>query len=209
MQAETREESRITKTVLRIGFMCSVLLAAAPGPATTVVRQSFADLVQKAETIAVGTVSAMQADWDAAREIPHTRVTFTDLDIRKGDSHQTTLTLQFLGGPIPDGAILQIAGMPTFQLGDRLVVFVAGNNHYAVPLVGLWQGVYRVVVDQDSGTETVYTHAMQPVTAFPTASGGLQHDAPRQSSQAAQQSSVAVMTLGTFLDRIEAEMAHD
>lgn len=201
--------TKITKTALLIGFAGVAFLAGGRGQATTVLHQAFPDLVQKAETIVVGTVSTIHTEWDAARETPYTLVTFTDLDVRKGNPHPTALTLQFVGGPAPDSTVLQIAGVPEFHLGDRLVLFVAGNRHYAVPLVGLWQGVYRVVFDQDRATETVYTHAMQPVTTLPTDSGGLQHDEPKEEFQAMQQSSAPAMTLDAFLDRIAEEVGHD
>ena len=71
----------------------------------------------------VGTVSAIEAEYDAARETPFTYVTFTDLDI--GETDQTELTLRFLGGPRPDGTALQIAGVP---VGERNVLFVTDND---------------------------------------------------------------------------------
>ena len=161
-------------------FVCvlfvSLLLVGTPGHATTVLEQSFPDLVQQADTIVVGTVSAIEAEWDATHERPYTFVTFTDLDIRKGPA-QDTLTLRFLGGPDPDGNVLTISGVPDFHLGDRLVLFIAGNEHYAVPLVGLWQGLYRVVFDPDRDEDVLYTSAMQPLTELPTHRGGVVYDA--------------------------------
>ena len=197
----------MTKTALLIGFACVALLAGRPGHATTVLHQSFPDLVQKAEIIAVGTVSTIHAEWDAVREIPYTLVTFTDLDIRKGDQHQTSLTLQFVGGSAPDGAILQIAGVPEFYLGDRLVLFVVGNHHRAVPLVGMWQGAYRVVFDPERDEDVLYTHAMQPLTALPAKRGGVVYDhavAPLDSP-----SSVTPLALDTVLQAIDQEVQHD
>ena len=73
--------------------------------ANTVLEKSFSILVQEAEIIAVGSVSAIAIEWDAAREAPFTLVTFSNLDILKGEA-DTPLTLRFLGGPTPDGSIL-------------------------------------------------------------------------------------------------------
>lgn len=198
----------MTKTALLIGFACVALLAGRPGHATTVLHQSFSDLVQKAETIAVGTVSTIHAEWDAASEIPYTLVTFTDLDIRKGDPHQTTLTLQFVGGPAPDGAILQIAGVPEFHIGDRLVLFVNGNYHRAVPLVGFWQGVYRVVFDPERDEEVLYTNARQPLTALPARRGGGVYDHAAALDSAPQAAGIP-LSLETLLHAIDQEVQHD
>ena len=88
----------MTKTRLLIGFVCLALLAGAPARATTVLEKSFAALVQEAEIIAVGSVTAIAAEWDADRDAPFTLVTFSNLDILKGAA-ATPLTLRFLGGP--------------------------------------------------------------------------------------------------------------
>ena len=128
-------------------------------------------MVQAAEVVAVGTVTAIRLG-----RRPFTLVTFSTLDVLKGAHTEPELTLRVLGGPHPDGSILQVAGVPQFSLGDRLVVFVTGNDHYAVPLVGLWQGVYRVVFDAERGVDTIYSHARQPVSSLPTATGGILHE---------------------------------
>ena len=192
-----------------IGLAFASLLATTQGEATTVLQYSFSDLVQQAETVVIGTVSAIEAEWDAARELPYTLVTLTTLDILKGESSQTALTLRFLGGPNPDGMILQLAGVPDFSIGDRNVLFVTGNNHYAVPLVGLWQGVYQVVYDPERETETLYTHTMQPLTTLPTASGGLLYDTDPLRTEEAQQTPAEALALETLTDMVEQEMNRD
>ena len=176
--------------------------------ATTVLEKSFSSLVEDAEVIAVGTVSAIEAEWDAEKEAPFTLVTFSNLEVLKGDTGQTELTLQFLGGPTPDGMVMQIAGVPQFTLGERAVIFCVGNRHQAVPLVGMWQGVYRVVFDAERGEETVYTNARQPVTTLPTAEGGILHDdTPLVLEQ--KGASQEAMSLETFTHRIDQEVANE
>ena len=192
---------------LSTGVLALVLLVAAPVSATTVIQKSFTEVVQAAEVIAVGTVTAIAAEWDAAHNRPFTLVTFSTLDVLKGAHTEPELTLRVLGGPHPDGSILQIAGVPQFNIGERLVVFVTGNDHYAVPLVGLWQGVYRVIFDTERGVETIYSHARQPVTTLPTATGGLLHEDDHLSS--AVQQPASAMSLETFTAVIAQEVGHD
>jgi len=134
--------------------------------ATTVLEKDFTDLVQEADTILVGTVTAIEAD--QMHETPVTLVTFSALDILKGDPHQDALTVQVLGGPASDGMRFQIAGVPEFTLGDRMVVFIVGNETQAVPFVGMWQGVYRVLYDTQQEAEVIATHDGQPITALPS-----------------------------------------
>ena len=199
----------MTKTRLLIGFVCLALLGGAPARATTVLEKSFAALVQEAEIIAVGSVTAIAAEWDADREAPFTLVTFSNLDILKGAA-ATPLTLRFLGGPTPDGTILQIAGVPQFTIGERNVLFVAGNDHYAVPLVGIWQGVYRVVFDSTRGVDTIQTHAGQPLTTLPPGPPGGQQALSDDSITAALSASPQDgMSLETFSQFIQQEVSHD
>ena len=184
----------------------SILLARLVG-ATTVLEKTFPDLVQEADTIAVGTVTAIESAWDAEKAAPFTLITFSDLEVSKGEVDQTELTLHVLGGPTPDGLVMQIAGTPQFHLGDRMVVFVTGNETNAIPLVGLWQGVYRVTFDSEREMETIATHSGQPVTALPMVQtqGGIVHDEPL-SSQTHQMTQDAAMSLETFLQLIEEEV---
>ena len=193
---------------LVIVLAASGSLLTRPAWATTVLETSFATLVRDAEVIAVGTVTAIETEWDAEQEAPFTLVTFSDLEVLKGDNTQTELTLHFLGGPTPDGLIMEVAGTPQFSLGERVVIFSIGNRQQIVPLVGMWQGVYRVVLDAERGIETIHNHASQPVTTLPTEDGGLLHDeAPLVQEQNAQPQEA--MSLDTFTQRIEQELQHD
>ena len=174
--------------------------------ATTVLGKTFSGLVQDAEVIAVGTVTAIEAEWNAQKEAPFTLVTFSNLEVLKGEEGRNELTLHFLGGPTPDGLIMQIAGVPQFTLGERTVVFSAGNQRQAVPLVGMWQGVYRVVVDAERGIETIHNHVWQPVTTLPTEEGEILHDGEAPLVQEQKGSPQAAMPLDTFTQMIEQEL---
>ena len=196
------------KTALLTGLVCVALLAGEPVRATTVLEKSFSALVQEAEVIAVGTVSAIATEWDEDREAPFTLVTFSDVDILKGEA-DTALTLRLLGGPTPDGSILRVAGVPQFTIGERNVLFVTGNDHYAVPLVGIWQGVYRVVFDSTRGVDTIHTHAGQPLATLPA--GPAQGQALSHDSYATELSDSPQngMSLETFTQFIEQEVSRD
>src|SRR5262245_26650391 len=85
--------------------------AVGPAQATTVVEQTFSDLVQNADVIAVGTVTGIQERWDATRQIPFTDVTFSNLTVLKGNPDDSTMTLEFLEGHAPDGTVFSISGV--------------------------------------------------------------------------------------------------
>ena len=123
--------------------------------ATTVLSQSFPDLVHKAEIIAVGTVTGINNHWDAARRAPFTVVTFSNLNVLKGTGVGNTLSLYFLGGITPKGHTISVHGVPRFSIGEKNVVFCAGNRRNFSPLVGVWQGRLRIAFDAQRQVETV------------------------------------------------------
>ncbi|MCY4388352.1 MAG: hypothetical protein OXC18_14770 [Desulfurellaceae bacterium] len=172
--------------------------------ATTVLEKSFPDLVQEADTIVVGTVTAIETEQGG--EVPFTLVTFGALDIVKGSHQEDELTVSVMGGPAPDGMRLHIAGVPDFHLGDRMVVFIVGNETHAVPFVGMWQGVYRVVRDVETDTEVMADHAGRPLTAFPQRSQrGIVHDGePSRQAQTGP-----ALTLEAFTQSIVEELGHE
>ena len=132
--------------------------------ATTAPEQSFPDLVHRAEMIVVGTVTGIQEQWDTARQAPFTYVTFSQLTVLKGNPGGDSLTLQFLGGPTPEGTFLAVTEVPHFTVGEKTVVFSAGNHRDFCPLVGIWQGLLRVYFDSQRAVEIVSDNAHRPIT---------------------------------------------
>ncbi len=57
-----------------------------------------------------------------------------------------TLTVAFWGGRVPGTAALQVAGVPAFAPGERVLWLVrAPDDGLAAPTVGVTQGVWRAV----------------------------------------------------------------
>jgi len=126
-----------------------------------VVPRDFPELVARAEQIVAGTVTSVSEEQDTAGT-PWTLVTLSDLTVFKGDVG-TTLTLRFYGGGTGAGAV-SIPDMPTFTLGERALLFVAGNGRDVCPLVGIWQGHFRLRVDA-GGIEVVDDSDHRPVVS--------------------------------------------
>ena len=176
-----------------------LLLGAAPAAhAMVVVQRDFPDLVARAEQIVAGTVTDIKQEADASGA-PMTLVTFSDLTVLKGDVG-ATLTLRLYGGE-SGGVVVHVPDMPTFTVGDRAVLFVAGNGRDVCPLVGVWQGRFNVRFDPERQTDVVETNDRTPVVAV----------AGRQivRGQAAKESTgSAAMPLGDFLDSVSGELSH-
>lgn len=126
------------------GAVAAMLVAlAAPVWATTVVSKDFAALCGQADMIFAGTVTAVESRWvDGTRQAIETLVTFGDLTWVRGEADET-VTLRFAGGEV-DGIREEIAGMPSFAVGERRVIF-ARDGIYVSPLVGFDQGALAVV----------------------------------------------------------------
>jgi hypothetical protein len=131
--------------------------------ATTALEQQFPDLVHRAEVIVIGTVTSISEHWDAVHNAPFTAVTFSNLTAIKGQIEDSALTLEFFGGHTPDGRILSIDGIPQFTIGEKNVIFSAGNGKDFCPLVGIWQGRLRVQFDRRQGVETITDNFSVPI----------------------------------------------
>ena len=149
--------------IITSALVLAVLFLSPLAWATTVLHKDFPDLVHEAEFIIVGTVVEVREQWDAEKNAPFTLVTFANLNVLKGDLGDTELTLYFLGGSTRQGKTVWIDGVPRFTSGERTVLFSAGNRRDFCPLVGIWQGIFRVRHDEH-GQETVSDHASVPIT---------------------------------------------
>lgn len=188
---------RLTKMAIRFLVCIGVVILSVPTQATTVLEQTFPDLVHQADVIAVGTVTGIQEQWDAARQAPVTNVTFSQLTVLKGDPGTESITLEFLGGHMPDGMVLAIAGVPHFTMGEKTLMFCAGNHRDFCPLVGVWQGLLRVTFDSQRGVETVSDNFRVPIVSVQDGKFLKQ-----ESKSAAQEA----LPLTTLLELIQQEM---
>ena len=129
--------------------------------ATTVAKMPFETVVAEADRIAVCEVIDITTSLDSKTRNPTTRVTFQPTEWWKGEKGERTIVLEFLGGPVGDGTVLMIAGMPRFLVGERYVLFWVDGNNWVNPVVGWNQGQYRVV-NGPTGELLVETPKTQP-----------------------------------------------
>jgi hypothetical protein len=103
-------------------------------------------LVVDADRIFLGLVTAVDEQNDE-HGIPGTYVTVQIARTLKGNT-PTTLTFKQLGGQARPGgnALLRIAGLPTYQVGQELILFLRPTSAagFTSP-VGMEQGKFRVV----------------------------------------------------------------
>jgi hypothetical protein len=178
-----------------VGPLVAVWCAlAAPAQGMVVVKRSFPELVARAEQIVVGTVTDVREGPDEGGT-PCTWVTLSDLIVLKGEVG-SAITLRLFGGTSGPNAAW-ISDMPAFSPGQRAVLFVAGNGRDVCPLVGVWQGRFRVRHDDTLDADVVEDQNGLPIT------GRIGPELTR----GARAERRAALTLDEFLSLVHDEMA--
>ncbi len=138
-----------------------LVFSAASVRATTYAPVTFSELVDRAEVIFVGDVVDVRPYTMRVRDntIIKTRVTFSVSDPIFGTTSLVEV-FDFLGGET-GGVGMAVAGMPTFAIGDRRVVF-ARRDRSINPIVGFTQGLLQVRPD-DNGVDRVLTEKGAPL----------------------------------------------
>lgn len=151
----------MTRRVLLFGVI-GVMVGFGVAWSTTVVPLSFDSVVAKAELIFVGKVVDRRSSYlhNTWGKLIVTDVTFEVVRVLKGGAGLHT-KLTFLGGQVGSEA-LTVSGMPQFEVGDRDVLFV-GNRSASNPIVGFWQGRFKIVPDPATGRDVVHTHSGVPI----------------------------------------------
>lgn len=170
-----------TKLLFLVSSLALLLGLVSPLTATTVKRKSFNELVQEAELVAVGRVINVQSLPTADKKYVYTYVTVNELDIMKGSFDEAQLTIRMDGGDTGTGRRLLIQGVPKFQYGDEVVIFLKGNGQTICPFVGWEQGLLRVEKDQKSGERLVKSSRGQRIHGIKN--GAFLLDAGEQKSQ--------------------------
>jgi len=142
--------------------LCGMLVVAGTAGAQ-VIPMSLAEMVSAADTIVVAEAIDSRAEWvtTGSSRVIVTRMTFRVTDTLKG-TQRLLLPLEFLGGTVGDVGF-EVSGVPTFDIGDRAVLFVSGARAVS-PIVGHMQGRFPINTAPD-GTEHVTLHDRRAFSA--------------------------------------------
>lgn len=128
-------------------FLLGIVLMLSSLNATTIVYQSFDDLVQKADGIISGTVSEL--NYRKKKGNIYTYVTLRDITVHNGLYSDSEFTFRMLGGK--DGEIVsEVHGSPKFSLDEKVIIFIKGNGRNIMPILGWEQGVFKVKRDDSN-----------------------------------------------------------
>jgi len=177
------------------------------GYATTVVAPTFDEMVDRADLVFVGKVARSRADW---RTVGKNRVIFTQVEFENEETLKgkagALLTLQFLGGTV-GGVTLQVADVPGFVAGDRVLLFVEGNGVQFCPLVGVFHGKFGVRKDERSGREFVLMHDGNPLRDVAQIGRGEGANFGSKQTNLPTQPELAPMAVDEFKKRIRSRLA--
>ncbi len=145
-------------------MFCAVFgLFPATAKSTTVVPPTFEEMTDRADLVFIGKVAGSRSEW---RSVGTDRVIFTLIEfetqeVLKGNA-DARLTLEFLGGTVGE-VTLDVAEVPKFNAGDRVLLFVEGNGIQFCPVVGVFHGKFRIHKDETSGRDIVLMHDGKPL----------------------------------------------
>lgn len=146
---------------LLLGLAALVVLGA-PASATTYLQLSPQAMLGKASLVFVGTVQDTSVTNEGGTPWTHVRfkvdTALKGVTVQAQGQAEKPVELAFLGGSVPGGPALTVSGMPTFQVGEKVLLF-AYNQAYASPIVGFRQGLWQVTAaglrDQDGALLSV------------------------------------------------------
>jgi hypothetical protein len=128
----------------------ALLFAVGVAGATTLVKMDFPTLVREANYIVVGTVTAIDGDWDEDLNFIHSSVTIAVERSYRGNTPDT-LIVRTPGGQVA-GVAQHAHGAPSFEIGERVLVFLTSWEDGDGKVLGYEQGKSRVILD-DLGRE--------------------------------------------------------
>lgn len=126
--------------------------------ATVIIPATLSQLTAEAVAIVVGRVVDIDTSWIDGRSAIETLVTVEADQYLKGNLG-ARVVFRVPGGEV--GAFRNIVvGAPSFHRGEEVVLFLSAHGAGLPTVIGLSQGVFRVVTDRSSGRRLVTPPAL-------------------------------------------------
>jgi len=155
---------------MRTLIICGMLLALnLPARATVLIPADLAELSRDARAIARGRVAAVDSQWTEDRGTIETIVTLAVETYLKG-ALGPTLRFRVPGGELGRFRSI-VVGAPAFAVDQRVVVFLGARGPSVPYVLGLSQGVFRVVRALDNSGWFVTPPPILPAVAGIVAAG--------------------------------------
>jgi hypothetical protein len=145
----------------------ALLASAAPAKATIVIPADLGQLARDAQAIVRGRIVAVDGRWTGDRRTIETIVTLEVESYLKGN-FGPTLTFRVPGGDLGRYRSI-VVGAPGFSVAERVVLFLGASGPSVPYILGLNQGVFRVVTASDGPGSVVIPPPVLPASGRPTA----------------------------------------
>ena len=140
-----------------------VLMSAVSSHATVVLPATLGDLVREARSVARGRVAAVEGKWNDDERTIETEITLDVETYLKGPLG-TTVRFRVPGGTV--GRLRRVVvGAPEFEVGERVVIFLAAQGPSVPYVIGLSQGVFRIVSAGGASSSLVMPPPVLPTSA--------------------------------------------
>jgi len=132
-----------------------LLLLAAPASGSTFLHMTRAELASKASAVVVGNVLSVESFWTKSGRIIVTEAMVEVEDTVLGEAPSVVIVRTF-GGTV-NGYTVEAHGFPTFEKGERLLLFLEKDqaNPDATRVLGYQEGMFRVAFDK-AGREVAH-----------------------------------------------------
>lgn len=141
------------RTIVGVGLAAGLLGVSPRADASVVVPADFAELVRQARVVVCGRVVRVVGVWADGRRRVDTLVTLEAVEYFKGD-FGTTVTVRVPGGELGRYRSI-VVGAPVFEAGDEVVLLLGARGSSVPYVLGLSQGVFRVVARAGTGEKLV------------------------------------------------------
>ena len=150
---------------IMLASACVMLLSASGLHATVLIPADLGDLSRDARAIALGRVVAVDARWADDRRSIDTLVTL-DVDAYLKGSLGSPLQFHVPGGELGRYRSI-LVGAPEFAINQRVVVFLGARGPSVPYVLGLSQGVFRLVAASNASGWLVTPPPVSPAAAGP------------------------------------------
>ena len=131
----------------------------------------FDSVIKKADAIFLGRVTEQTSRYGVGNEMIFTDVYFDVTRLiywseKAGPITRNNIVLTFAGGSVGDKSVT-ISDVPSFETGSTYLIFtIMDGKIYASPIVGGFQGLFRVIVDEEQGTQYPLTPGRQGISGI-------------------------------------------
>jgi hypothetical protein len=157
---------------IALSLAVALLRAAAP-QATVLLPADLGDLVREARSVARGRVASVEGQWSDDQRTIETMVT---LDVETYLKGPLGASVQFR---VPGGTLGRfrrvVVGAPEFEVGERVVIFLGAQGPSVPYVLGLSQGVFRIVTNPGGSSPLV---TPPPLVATAAAGGAVTRGDP-------------------------------